>query len=87
MSEILIIAYKRRLIFSEECMVIWEKIVPERRKSGDICLKAEEISKEKAVSIIKENGLVLVKVNKYGKIWDTPDESFREKYRGLPLPK
>lgn len=60
MSEILIIAYRRRMIFSEECKVIWEKIVPERRKRGDICLKGVEISKEKAVSIIKENGLVLV---------------------------
>ena len=82
MREILIIKYYRRLLFRDERTEVWEKVVPVRTRCG-IRFKTEEVSKEKAQGVIKENGLVLVRESRYGKIWDAPDGSFREKYQAL----
>lgn len=40
------------------------------------------ISKEKAMEIIEQQGLVKVKRNKHGVIWDKPDEPLKEQFEG-----
>lgn len=44
--------------------------------------KPEEIDRATARQYIEDHGLVLAYQDKYGKVWDTPDQEFREKYKG-----
>lgn len=43
------------------------------------------IDKKKAKKIIEEEGLILVHESKYGKVWDTPNEDYREKWKGIKI--
>ena len=53
------------------------ELVDDPRKKG------KGISKEEARDIIRKNGLIVAYSDESGVIWDTPDKSFLETYRGV----
>ena len=48
--------------------------------------RTKHIDRHEAQRLIREGGLTEVLNTKDGKVWDTPDKSFQERYRGLPIP-
>lgn len=42
-----------------------------------------KISRKEAKRIIEAEGLTLALENEYGKVWDTPDRKFYNKYKGF----
>lgn len=40
------------------------------------------LSREQALKLIKENGMIQVYTSPFGAVYDTPDEPFWEKYNG-----
>lgn len=49
-------------------------------------LRIKNITREEAVHLIQERGLVQVHRDTNGKVYDTPDKSFQSKYKGMPIP-
>lgn len=49
--------------------------------------KGKQLTKERAMEMVKEQGLVVVHKNKYGVIWDRPDEPMLQKYEGKFKPQ
>lgn len=43
------------------------------------------IDKKKALAIIEQEGLMLVHESKFGKVWDTPDEAYKERWQGTHI--
>lgn len=43
----------------------------------------KEVSREKALEYIRENGLILTEKNADGEIYDTPEKDFQKTYKGI----
>jgi hypothetical protein len=71
-----IIKYKEVFIGMQN--VVYE-IVEDPNKKGKV------ISKNEAMRLIKEQGLVKVHKSEDGTIWDYPNEPFLEKYKGVAI--
>lgn len=50
-------------------------------------LRTKHIERQEAMKLIREAGLVLVHEDHDGKVYDTPDMSFKNKYKGIPIPQ
>ena len=61
--------------------VTWEYFIIEKP------IKPKRVDKETAMEYIREHGLKEAYRTKDGTIWDTPDQEFRNKYRGMGTDK
>ena len=66
--------------------VTWEYFIVEEPEEEEP-LKPQRVDKETAMEYIREHGLKEAYRTKDGTIWDTPDQSFRNKYRGMGTDK
>lgn len=94
MSDCLIIKYYERFTLNvpgvPDAWPQWAKISPAKIKENYkrvTRLRTKHITREEAIQIIRDNGLVKVYDDRNGKIWDTPEKSFQSKYRGIPVPQ
>lgn len=63
----------------------WGKVTAiTNTNTGKSRVELSEITRDTAISLIRENGLVLAyQSKKDGRIYDTPDKAFQEKFKGL----
>lgn len=79
---IVIKSFERSRFLSDKGNIVYAIVTAQTRK-GMVVPKYKDVTKEEAMDIVKENGLIPVVTNKYGTIWDTPNENFKDLYKGI----
>lgn len=83
MADFIVIKYYISVLGVTDTSPHWGKVKAVRNKdTGKIRTELQEIDRSEALSLIKDYGLVCTLESKDGRIYDTADKHFQEKYKG-----
>lgn len=90
MAEIIVIKFYEKLVLkvpgTQDAFTQWAVVSATKDKDGNNKLKTRRIDHREAIRLIKENDLVEALRNKDGVVFDTKDNDFQKKYKGVPIP-
>lgn len=84
---LLVIKYRETMqlptSFFPASSAVWAKVTPRSRKTiATPAAEVKTITREEALDLIRERGLVRVEHSRDGSIYDTPDCAFQRRYKG-----